>query len=616
MSKRLICLALCALMLTSVLFTSCKKEVELDTTETTATLTMLVISEEQVYYTDAEYAALTAEGKAHADAVKEQYDAVEAAINKITKAKYRTQLDLFYYTEEQYEEILEEKLTNIAIIAEEKATATKQYQRFQRAEKKNKNEDPVLVYEKFVAEYPDYAKYITPPAALEQGEEGDDAIVGGELKYPEVDPNQVDILFVNSYDMYMDYIEKGWLSKLDDPLKTGVAKKLTTYVYPAFLNAAKTAKGYYAVPNNTIVGEYTTLLVNKAVCDKYSDITQITSLYDVLPLIKDVAKYETNMDPVWSESYRGFTNVHFWSVDYDKNKEGDNEFTFAPDTFSVIGTAYTPEYAAYSSSPSYFAFGSILNEKTFRNQLIALKTLECENYYGAKDSEKDFAVAVVKGSGKDIEAYKDEYYTVTLECPVATEADLFGSMFAVSSYTSDLNRSMEILTLLNSDPDFRNLFQYGIQDVNYELNEEECAERLPNNLYSMDVYKTGNMFVAYPDADAKMNQQTLEYAKLQDREVKINPTIGFSISDEDLPNYANIDKVNAISKEYWAALEACKTVAELEATINDLVAQIEAGVYMKDIKQTALNPILDGDSNFSVAALYRSWAEKMGYAPQ
>jgi hypothetical protein len=175
---------------------------------------------------------------------------------------------------------------------------------------------------------------------------------------------------------------------------------------------------------------------------------------------------------------------------------------------------------------------------------------------------------------------------------------------------------MEILTLLNSDPDFRNLFQYGIQDVNYELNEEECAERLPNNLYSMDVYKTGNMFVAYPDADAKMNQQTLEYAKLQDREVKINPTIGFSISDEDLPNYANIDRVNAISKEYWAALEACKTVAELEATINDLVAQIEAGVYMKDIKQTALNPILDGDSNFSVAALYRSWAEKMGYAPQ
>ena len=598
-----------------MLLTSCKEEVELDTTETTTTLTMLMISEEQVYYTDAEYAALSAEQKAHADAVKEQYEAVETAINKITKAKFRTQLDIFYYTEEQYEEILEEKLTNIAIIAEEKATATKQFQRFQRAEKKNKNEDPVLVYEKFVVEYPEYAKYITPPAALLEVETGDEG-ASTEVKYPEVDPNQVDILFVNSYDMYMDYIEKGWLSKLDETLKTGVAKKLTTYVYPAFLNAAKTEKGYYAVPNNTIVGEYTTLLVDKEMCDKYSDISRISSLYDVLPLIKDVATYEQDMDPVWADSYRGFSNVHFWSVDYAKNKDGDVEFFFDPDEFSVVGSTYNPAYEAYSAFPSYFAFGSILNEASFRNQLIALKTLEVENYYGAKDSEKEFAVAVVKGSGKDMEAYKDKYYTVTLENPVATEKDLFGSMFAVSSYTSNLTRSMEILTLLNSDSDFRNLFQYGIEDVNYEVNEEECAERMPGNLYNMDIYKTGNIFVAYPDADKGMNYQTLEYAKLQDREVKINPTIGFSISEEDLPNYANIDKVNAVSTEFWNALQACKTVEELETTMNKLIAKIEAGEYMKDIKQVALNPILEGDENFSVAALYCSWAQNMGYAPQ
>ena len=260
------------MLVSSVFMTSCKKEVELDTTESTATLTMLVITEEQVYYTDAELAELSAEQKSHVNAIKEQYDAVEAAINKITKAKYRTQLDIFFYTEDQYEAILEEKMTNMAVIAAERTTATKQFQRFQRAEKKNKNEDPVLVYEKFVAEYPEYAAYITPPAALQQAEETGDEMATTEVKYPEVDPNQVDILFVNSYEMYMDYIEMGWLSKLDDALKTGVAKKLTTYVYPAFLSAAKTDKGYYAVPNNTIVGEYTTLLVNKAVCDKYSDI--------------------------------------------------------------------------------------------------------------------------------------------------------------------------------------------------------------------------------------------------------------------------------------------------------------------------------------------------------
>lgn len=613
MRKRLTCLVLCVLMLLSVFLTSCQKEDASEETTTSAmTLTMLVITEEQVYYTDDEYAALSANEKARADEVKAQYDAVEAAINKITKAKYRTQLDIFYYTEEQYEEILEEKLTNIAVIAEEKATATKQYQRFQRMEKQNKNEDPVLVYQKFVAEYPDLAKYIPVPAALQEESEEDEENLSEE-KYPEVDPNQVDILFVGSYDMYMDYIEKGWLEKLDDSLKSGVAKKLTTNVYPAFLNAAKTEKGYYAIPNNTIIGEYTTLLVNKAMCDKYSDINQISCLADVLPLVKDVATYETGVDPVWADSYRGFTNVHFWSVDYAKNEDGDNEFTIDSDKFSVIGATYNAEYSAYSSSPSYFAFGSILNDTTFRNQLVALKTIEYNNYYGAAGSQNDFAVGIVKGSGKDIEKYKDEYYTVTLEYPVATEQDLFGSMFAVSAYTTDLTRSMEIITLLNTNSDFRNLFQYGIEEVNCEVNSEDCAERLPNNLYNMDIYKTGNMFIAYPDADRGMGQQTLEYAKLQDLEVKINPTIGFTIVDEDLPNYSNIDKVNQVSEEFWKAIEACTTIEELETTLTKLAAKIEAGEYMKDIKQVAMNPLLEDDENFSVAALYHLWALNMGY---
>ena len=612
MKKRLTCLALCVLMLLGTFLTSCDKGAAADAADTTATLTMLVISEEQVYYTDAEYAKLSAEEKAHVEAVKKQYEDVEAAINKITKAKYRTQLDIFYYTKDQYQDILEEKLENSEIIAEKRTTATKQFQRFQRAEKKNKNEDPVLVYQKFVAEYPEYADYITPPAALQEQEEGG---LSTDVKYPEVDPNQVDILFVNSYDMYMDYIEKGWLSKLDEPLKTGVAKKLTTYIYPAFLNAAKTAKGYYAVPDNNIVGEYTTLLLHKELCDKYSNISQISTLYDALPFIEDVRKYEPDVDPVSADSHREFTNVHFWSVDYEKNSDGDRVYSIIPDQFSVVGTVYTPSYETYSSSPSYFAFGNVLEEPVFTNQLIALKTLEYNNCYGEKGSDKEFAVSIVKGSGKDIEQYKEKYYTITLEYPVATEDDLFGSMFAVSSYTSNLNRSMEILTLLNTDVKFRNLFQYGIEGVNYELDEDECATRMPNNLYRMDIYKTGNMFVAYPDADKGMNRETIEYAKEQDREVKINPTIGFEIVDDDLPNVANIDKVNAVSKEYMDAINACKSVDELKATLKDLSTEIKAGKYMKDIQQIALNPILDGDDNFSVAALYRLWSEKMGYAP-
>ncbi len=627
MSKRLIYLALCVLMLLSVCLTSCKKEeTELDTSASAMTLTMLAVTENQVYYTDEEYAALSAEEKARVDEIKAQYDAVEAAINKITKAKYRTQLEIYYYTQEQYDEIVEEKLESNKIIAAERDSATKEYKRFQRTEKRNGNEDPVLVYEKFVEQYPQYAKYITAPTGTKDEETETEAVEEGnglDVAYPIVDPDQVDILFIGSYEQYTSYIEEGWLSSLDASLKSGVAKKLTTYVYPAFLAAAKTEKGYYAIPNNTIVGEYTTLLVNKTMCDKYSDISKLNCLYDVLPLIKDVAKYETGIDPVWAKSSREFTNVHFWSFASEANEKG--EYVLNPDNFSVIGATYKADYTSTSTSPKYYAPGNLLSDTAFRNQLIALKTLEFEGYYGAEDSQNDFAVAVVKGSAKEIEAYKEKYYTISLENPVATQADLFGSMFAVSAFTSDVNRSMEIITLLNTDAAFRNLFQYGIQEVNYNLNEEDCAERTSDNLYMMDIYKTGNMFIAYPDADEGMNQQTLEYAKQQDREVVTNPTLGFTIVEEDTPNADNIAKVNNVSDillnggkigtTQIIGINNCKTVDELQKDIDNVTKYIDGSAEgMKIFVQTALNPILTGDGNFSISALYFLWAQNMGYA--
>ena len=621
MSKRLLVLVLGIVMLTSLFLTSCKKEeTEVSASDSAKTLTMLVISDTQVYYTDAEYAALSETEKAHVDKVREQYAAVEEAINKTTKAKYKTQLKMYYYTEEQYYDILEEKMEACEVYKTESTNAKKYYTNFKRTEKYAGNTDEASVYEKFCQQFPDMAQYIEAPVVAGEGEETEKT---DEIKYPEVSEDQVDILFIGSYEQYMDYIEKDWLTKLDSMLNSNVAKKLSSYVYPAFMAAAKTEKGYYAVPNNTLVGEYTVLLINKEMCDKYSDIKQLSTLSDVIPLITDVAKYETGIDPVWSKSYMGFTNTHFWSVNYERVEVVDEagatrsvyEYDIASDKFSVLGTTYNANFETATSTPSYFSFTSLLNDPAFYNQLVALKTIEYNGYQGAADSTNPFAVGVFKGSGKEVEAYKDDYYVVTLENPVATEADLFGSMFAVSSFTASDNRNaaMEIITLLNTDENFRNLLQYGIKGINYEVNDEDCAERLPDNLYMMDVYKTGNMFVAYPDADKGMDQKTWQYAKSQDLDVKSNPTLAFSITWEDSPSREGIDRVAKASEEFLASVEQCKTVDELKALITKFSGRIEAGDY-REIKQTDMNALRDDlDSNFPIATLYRLWSINMGY---
>ncbi len=612
MNKKLIVLALCILMLLSLCLTSCGNSGDGEAATSKTTLTMLVISEKKVNYTEQELAAMSAEERAQAEQTKAQYDEVAEKLSKETKAKYNTALKILFYTEDEYYEALETKLLNTEKKMDDLATATKAYKALVREQKKLGVTDEVDLYHLFGEQYPDLLPYIAVPAALV--EKNEDETVD-EDAYPEVDVDQVDILFLGDYDKYIEYIDAGWLSKLNDQLNSS-AKKLTSYVYPAFLNAVKINKGYYAIPNNTIIGEYTSLLINKELCDKYSDVTQITSLTAALDLIETVAKYEKDYDPVWADSYEGMTNVHYWSVDYtEETVDGRivRDFIINPEKFSVLGAMYRPGYTSLTSDPLMYSFGNLMADEVYIEQLVALKTIEFNGYRGEAGSEKDFAVGVIKGTGEEIAAYEDEYYNVILEYPVATPDDLFGSMFAVASYTSNLTRSMDIITYLNTNSEFRNLFQYGIEDVNYTLDSNDCATRTETNLYDMDIYKTGNIFVAYPDADRGMTYQTLENAKKQDLEVVNNPTMGFTVESTDLPDLANIKTVLKASEEFEAKIEACKSIEELRATLQSCNAEIQGGIYKAAISQKAMYSTMTGDSNFSIYALYTKWAKAMGY---
>ena len=244
MNKKLIALALCLLTLLSVCLTSCGEEEAEETETSKVTLTMLVVSDNQVYYTDEELASMSSAEKEKAEKTKAQYDAVAEQINKVTKAKYNTALNIYYYTEAQYYEALEAKMLNTEVKMDEKATATKAYKALVREQKKLGVTDEVELYYLFEECYQNFINFIDVPKALIEAPEDEEL---DEEIYPEVDIDQVDIMFLGSYDKYIEYIDAGWLSKLNDQLNS-TAKKLTSYVYPAFLNAVKINKGYYAIP--------------------------------------------------------------------------------------------------------------------------------------------------------------------------------------------------------------------------------------------------------------------------------------------------------------------------------------------------------------------------------
>ena len=244
MKKRLLCLALCALMLIGTfVFSGCSsssddnsEDVREEASRATTTLNMMVMTEEG---TD-----------------PEQAKAVEAAINKITMSKFKTKVNITFYTEAEYYTALEKSFADKEAeveLADEAAKALKKYVREHKAEYGSDG-----ARKKFYEEYPQYLKYAettTDPTAETTAEETvyneDTGLL--ELKYPEADPNVIDIFYIGGYERYKEYIDKEWIMRIDDELTSG-SKKLKDYVSDVFMESVRIDGATYAVPNNRTIG--------------------------------------------------------------------------------------------------------------------------------------------------------------------------------------------------------------------------------------------------------------------------------------------------------------------------------------------------------------------------
>ena len=571
MKKKLLCLFLCFAMLLSfsACLTSCNKEKEdeeaeadVDVDRNTMTLSMYVVTENKVNYTMEELNAMSAADRTRAEAVMAAYDAVEAEINKITKSKFKTQLEMFFYTEDEYYAAVEGAILATEEEAELAEAAAKALKKFVREQKQQGNTDTEQVHAQFYAMNPQYAKY--QETTLAEGEEAttttDETVTNelgvAELKYPEMVPNQVDILWLSGVDKYLEYAEKEWLSQLNEELN-GASKKLKDFIYAEFLDAANLiGDGTYAIPNNDIMGEYTYLLLNKELMNKYYyDAATITGIADIEGFMADVAAYEKDYIPFAGEA--GLYNVHYWSIDAET-------YEYDPKEFSMIGYVY-PSGAKHGAT---MMFSNLLRSDSYKEQLLTLKRFE-ENGYFVKDykSTDKYAATVVKGGAELEKIYGDEYEMIVLEMPMASEETLFGSMFGVGAYTASISRSMEIITFLNTNSDFRNLLQYGIEGENYRINDLSGALERMNDTYMMDLHKTGNIFIAYPEED--MPVDAWEWGIKQNLDAGTYPTVGFKFDKADPIDEELVNIIAGYTADVDKEIKACKTSAELEALLNN-----------------------------------------------
>lgn len=521
---------------------------------------------------------------------------VEEAINKLTKSKYKTQLDLRFFTEENYYTALEKKFKDKET---EIKKAEKELNDKRKIEKELRESCKAagISYIPQTTPAPDTA--ITEAATLVNQEYGTI-----EYVYPEAGANQLDFFYVGDYNKYINYIDNEWAAALDEELSTS-SKRLNEHI-PAIYADHMNNGGIYGVPNNNVIGNYTWMLLDKELMEEFvyaEDSINALSYTDenLFRFLDDVKKDHPEIIPI-----QGTTdplNIYHWTVDPETNR--------LTNEFSIVGSSYKND----SGIGYEMLVTSIFHIPEFTNHHLVIKRLEEGGYYNAatpaaEGEEARVAVKIVEG-GYDVYAENsDKYFVKMLAAPRADVEDIFQHMFCVNALEENVARSMEIITYINTNEEVRNILQYGVKDENYYIDEEGVLHRY-NDTYMMDVNKTGNIFMAHPEEGLPENYW--EYGIQQNEDAMIVPTYSMLLGDETNVDLKSLANLQALSAEYMERMNNCATLADLQTFFATARSELNSNEDFTFVRESNYVPENEGEL-IPISTFYWNWLVDNGYA--
>ncbi len=575
LTKRLLCLLLCMIMLLGVALTSCGEKTNEEQAEDikeeasleARTLAMYLMSEKQVS--------------------ESTRQSIENAINRITKSKFTAQIELYIYTEEEYYDKLE-----TAFARRDEAEA--------------------------LGLIGSASKEETESSA-ESSDESQSAV---EIVYPEIEDFQVDIFYLGGEATYKKYVSDGRLKDLTSVLsESGDGKENRKFISPSFFTALEKLNGgsLYAVPTNKRIGEYTYLLLNKQALNEAQRRAEGGAAFDSAPYTsltcEDTKDFLEFIKTYYSEEYAPLytdfaeeelliNNLQYWGVD-DSGELSD--------AFSVLGNYYDGSATIGQSGAYGTKIENLLENEQFCADLETLFSYKNDGYYQTEGDTRPFAVGYVKGSAEDAEKYSDEYEVVVLEKPTLEKEDVYSDMFGICSDSSDSVRAMKILTYLNTNEEFRNLILYGIEGTHYNLNsvsvegeedvsdDEEAVYKVVERLlvgtdeeYLMSVHKTGNELLAYSEANGAIAPDFNDYSVLQNRDSKVNLYAGFTYEK-------NGDDMRAIKVLSEEILSSFLSATDFSEFLNSAKAAVNGS--------ESVAKMLDGENSTSLQKAFATWVE-------
>ena len=571
MTKRLLGLLMAVIMMLSLILTSCS-DAETDDADD-------IGSEDLRNNIGITLYAITNDSS-----TEEGIAAVEEKLSNYSVAKYKTKIDLRLYKESEYQAAIDAMLDKFneqeeakKKADEEKKAADKSYAAYKKSLSASERE----ALEKKDREE---ARRAADEAKKEAAEL--QALIRAGKDVATINEVQMDILYVNGMEDYYSYIEQGLLMELGDLLQTTL-KPVYDFVYPAFLTAATTNDGIFAIPNNKAVSTNETyFVVNTKLAEKYNvDWSTVRSITDLEPVFAQIKANEPNVSPILGDFDP--ENLVFYQIP-GVTEAGHNILVFAD---QLLGGRF--EASQYNKTYNYQGqFGT-----QFIDYCATKADYRAKGYFG---TEGDFFLSVRELSKEEKAELEEQGLTLILyKGAQFTTQDALGGMFAISSKsTQDPKRVAEVLKLLITDTDFHNLFAFGIEGVNYVKSAtEENVITIVDDSYSMDFFKTGNTFLGYiPDTmDPNYTAEGIQ----KNINSRIDPFLSFNFDWSDPASKADV---------WIPVFEEWQTIADdrfnqlMYGTPDYLaiIEQIDLDINNKDLCSKSYTDLTD-DSTFRTA---------------
>ncbi len=527
MKKRALSLLLCILMVLPLLLTSCGGGQDPDDTTT----------EEDLYVKPATLNFYIIGDTFDADSVALMQD----TFNKRAMELYKTKVEFIFCTAEKYEAKLMGDLDAVAEMTGHSAS------------KKYEESEVVTSIDEFnsVVEH-----------------------------YPEIYNNQIDIMLINSKDLYDKLRGKGYLADVTDLLNTKF-RDIAQRVNGNLIKGATEKDGkMYAVPNNTLIGTYKYLAIHKDIAYHLNydvvkaDFTvankdntkQLLDYGKLLTLARDIELYKDDLkatlgtDSIYPMSGAfEFPTVSFFPKGTDPEAQN-----------TLFGVVYDFD----STYTNVISLENVLANSSYKNHLALMIEAKNKGYYPdamtVVPEDTVYGIQYFEGGYTDRFAYEGangegDYFVFEIDRPRLEDDGAFDAMFAVSKYSASTERALEIISALVADEEaeLRNILLYGKEGTHYEYNAALDIV-IPNQSaqYKMNVNYTGNVITAYACPTYGRDHSYAGYFKMQNDSATRNPLSGLTATrlwndtlsnmvDEtlakEMPNRIK-EEINAITK--------------------------------------------------------------------